>query len=179
MMQNIPRQIFRFSTSTAIAVFGFAISFFPLPALAEQDCLWRTIADPVRQVITCGSGLTVEREATTEITLFERAGDAPPSVIEIENGAILIEVQPGSVPTRIRTPHAIAAVRGTTYVVDARGDSTSVFVLEGRVNVRQTDGTTDVTLEAREGIDVFPDVPLETTLWPEEKASKLLERFGR
>ena len=160
---------------TLVFVFGIALS----PAFAQEGCQWRTTQNPVRQMISCGTGLTVEREAKTSITLFERAGDAPPSTIEIENGAILIEVAPGSVPTQIRTPHAIAAVRGTIYVVDAQADSTSVFVLEGRVEVRKPDGTTGVTLEVGQGIDVIPDAPLEVKSWSPDKASALLARFGR
>ncbi|MEM9576240.1 MAG: FecR family protein [Pseudomonadota bacterium] len=176
MQKRIPQLFHR---GPAALVLGWGLAVLPLTATAEADCAWRTITDPVRQVITCGTGLTVEREADTAITLFERAGDDPPSVIEISNGAILIEVQPGSLPTQIRTPHAIAAVRGTTYVVDARGDSTSVFVIEGVVSVSKSDAATEVTLEAGEGIDVFPDFPLETTQWSADKANDLLARFGR
>ncbi len=178
-MQKFFSQFFRNSPSSAAVALGLGLIAPSMPASAETDCAWSTITNPVRQVITCGSGLTVEREANTAITLFERAGDAPPSVIEIQNGAILIEVEPGSIPTQIRTPHAIAAVRGTKYVVDARGDSTSVFVIEGRVSVTKPDAATEVTLEAGEGVDVFPDMPLETTQWPADKAKGLLARFGR
>jgi ferric-dicitrate binding protein FerR (iron transport regulator) len=149
------------------------------PATAQTACSWSLLSDPVRQVIRCGDAVTLEREAGTQVTIFERAGDAPPRAIELENGAIFINVAPGSAPTQIRTPHAIAAVRGTTYVVDASTASTSVFVLEGRVQVRKTNDASTVTLGPGEGVDVAADTTLSVVSWGAARVAALLARFGR
>ncbi|WP_244614943.1 FecR family protein [Pukyongiella litopenaei] len=136
--------------------------------------------EPARQVMTCDGTLIVEREPGTSMTIDERAGAAPPRAIEIEGGAILIDVQPGTAPTQIRTPHAIAAVRGTTYVVDAGAQRTSVFVIAGRVEVRKLDdGSDTVQLRPGQGTDVTATDRLEVKRWDADRAARLLARFGR
>lgn len=79
---------------------------------ASAECTFSEQGDPPRQIITCTDALTVEKEAATKLQITERAGDAPPRVIQVESGGIFIEVLPDAQPTQIRTPHAIAAVRG-------------------------------------------------------------------
>lgn len=147
---------------------------------AQETCTFTMVSEPARQVISCGGTLTVEREPGTAITIDERAGNAPPRAIEIEGGAILIDVRPGSAPTQIRTPHAIAAVRGTTYIVDAEAQRTSVFVLAGRVEVRKVeDGSAAVQLRPGQGVDVTATDRLEVKRWGAERAAQLRARFGR
>jgi ferric-dicitrate binding protein FerR (iron transport regulator) len=137
------------------------------------------LANPPRQLITCGVAILLEREPGTDITIFERRGSAPPKTIMLENGAILIEVRHGSKPTQIRTPHAIAAVRGTTYVVDASATSTSVFVIKGTVTVRKSNNASTVTLGPGQGVDVKPTTPLQVNRWGANRVTTLLARFGR
>ena len=148
-------------------------------ALAQTTCTWTTLQDPVRQVIRCGEKFTIEREASAGLSIVERSGDAPPRAVDLQNGAALIDLTSGAAPTQIRTPHAIAAVRGTTYIVDAGPAATSVFVIEGQVDVRkQTDAST-VKLGPGEGVDVAPDEPLAVVTWGAARVTALLDRFGR
>lgn len=156
-----------------------ATGFLAQPLQAAEPCVWKEVPDPERDVITCGTVLVVEREAKATIIIEERAEGGPPSMIEVENGAILIEVQSGALPTAIRTPHAIAAVRGTTYIVDAHASETAVFVLEGQVEVSKPNETVSVTLQAGEGIDVSAGASLEVQSWNPTRSSELLSRFGR
>ncbi|MFK7746195.1 MAG: FecR domain-containing protein [Roseobacter sp.] len=150
------------------------------PSYAQSTCTWTTLDNPTRQLIVCGQSLTVEREQGSDVTIVERRGDAPPAAIDLQNGALFIEVEPDSTPTLIRTPNAIAAVRGTTYVVDARPDSTSVFVLKGAVNVTKPEAAgVSVTLGPGEGVDVDAASPLEVKVWPVDRVASLLGRFGR
>lgn len=159
---------------------GAALQIHPAGATADEACTVTRQADPVREVISCGEGLVFERETTAQITVFDRAGDAPPRAIEIEGGAILIDVVPGAQPTQIRTPHAIAAVRGTTYVVQVSATGTSVFVIEGTVEVRKRDDDAQlVQLGAGQGVEVSADEPLDVTQWEPARAARLLTRFGR
>lgn len=134
---------------------------------------------PVREIITCGDAVTIEREPTADLQITERPNEAAPSVIEVQGGAILIDVSPGHSSTEVRTPHAIATVRGTTYIVDAASAQTSVFVLEGGVNVRRADDAATVTLGVGDGTDVKPDEPLTVKQWGAARAQALLARFGR
>ncbi|WP_298837930.1 FecR family protein [uncultured Roseobacter sp.] len=138
------------------------------------------MSDPPRQAFTCSPGFVMEREPSAAITIKERPGDAPPRAIELQNGAILINVVPGSRATQIRTPEAIAAVRGTVYIVDARAGETSVFVLEGEVTVtRPGDSSVFARVNAGEGADVSKDSGIVVSRWPQDRAVALRARFGR
>lgn len=163
-----------------ITALACAVSFLTIqPAASQEICENSNLSGPTRQLITCGEALVFEREPGTDVTIVERRGSASPKEIILENGAIFIKVLPGSQPTQIRTPHAIAAVRGTTYVVDAGAFSTSVFVIEGAVVVSKPDSAPGVTLGPGQGVDVEPTAPLNVNRWSAERVSSLLARFGR
>ncbi len=148
-------------------------------AASQENCATSRLANPPRQLVTCGATLLLEREPGTDVTIHARQGGAPPETIMLENGAILIDVRPSSQPTQIRTPHAIAAVRGTIYVVDASATETSVFVIRGAVSVRKPNDASTVTLGPGQGIDVKPTIPLKVNRWGASRVSALLARFGR
>lgn len=135
--------------------------------------------EPVRQIVSCGDRVTIEREPTADLQLTKSPDTVAPRVIEVQGGAILINVSSGQAPTQVRTPHAIATVRGTTYIVDAGPSQTSVFVLEGAVDVRRTNDASTFTLTAGEGTDVSLDAPLTVSRWSADRAEALLGRFGR
>ena len=162
---------------------GLLAAVFSTLLIGAQDahsCEIRTSENtPPREIITCGDAVTIEREPAAELQITERPNEAAPRVIEVQGGAILINISPGHSPTEVRTPHAIATVRGTTYVVDAGAEQTSVFVLEGGVNVRRPNDPTTVTLEVGEGTDVTPGEPLAVRKWGAARAEALLARFGR
>lgn len=145
-----------------------------------QSCVFTSAASgPDRQIVTCGDALTLEREPAAGLRIVERSNNAAPRVIEVDGGAILIEVKPGSAPTEIRTPHAIATVRGTTYVVDAGTDESSIFVLKGAVAVQRVNDASSVVLGPGEGADVMPGSQVVTNTWSKARADALLARFGR
>ncbi|QJF49662.1 FecR family protein [Roseobacter ponti] len=157
-----------------------ALSLGASAAGAQETCSRAEGATPRTDVISCSGTLTVEREKQADVTIISRPGTAPPRAIELEGGAILLDVLPGSPSTQIRTPHAIAAVRGTTYVVDAEAERTSVFVIEGEVEVRKAgDDGAIVTLGPGEGADVSAEEPLTTARWSATRVAALLARFGR
>ncbi|WP_300037727.1 FecR family protein [uncultured Roseobacter sp.] len=130
--------------------------------------------------LTCGTGFVLEKAPGSELTLVPRPGDAPPRTLELLDGAILIEVEPGTRPTQIRTPNAIAAVRGTTYVVEVTAAQTSVFVIDGEVSVRRvSDAARTVRLRAGQGVDVSDSRFTDALRWPDRRVRALLSRFGR
>ena len=137
-------------------------------------CTPRQIDKPRRTVFDCAGGLTIEAEAAARLSA------TAPEAIELHGGAALIELKPGSGrPFQIRTPHAIASVRGTLYAVDVTDDKTAVFVVRGRVRVTRLNGRAGVTLTAGKGTEVRPGKPLIVRKWPAARVSELLARFGR
>jgi len=157
-----------------------------LPAGAEAQsvgCVVQTTAAPQRQVLRCRDGLTIEAEAGSEYTLVDRNGDRQPDAVRLRSRAILVDAPPRSGRRRfeVLTPQAIAAVRGTQWVVDVASGKTAVFVVTGRVSVRRASRSAgSVTLGPGEGVDVEPGTgPLVVRRWPAPRASALLARFGR
>jgi ferric-dicitrate binding protein FerR (iron transport regulator) len=153
----------------------------PEAAAQETGCLLEPVGSPPRQVIRCGAGLTIEAAAGTDYTLTDHGRDGIPKSITLRSGALVVNAPPrsGGRAFQIRTPQAIAAVRGTEWAVDAAGAKTAVFVLSGRVSVRRLAGPA-VILRSGEGVDVEAGAaPLEVKSWSSQRAAALMARFGR
>ena len=163
---------------------GTLISFmFAASAAAmAQDvngCERTEVQDPPRVVYQCANGLVIEAEAAGAFNIDTTAGTPRPEEVDVDADAVLIEVEPDSGPFQVRTPHAIAAVRGTIYAVDVGPERTSVFVVRGHVSVSRPDGSDTVLLAAGEGADVAPGLPFAPATWSAERAAGLLSRFGQ
>jgi ferric-dicitrate binding protein FerR (iron transport regulator) len=131
------------------------------------------------QKLRCGSGVTIIAEKGARFALQrDRAGRI--EAVELNGKALLIEVpaQSGGAKFQVTTPQAIAAVRGTKWAVDASGDRTSVFVVNGQVRVGRLTGSHRVTLGPGEGVDVEPGSPLTVKRWAPARVSALLARLG-
>lgn len=148
-----------------------------------EGCIQSSLIDPPRTVFTCENGLVIEAEAVAEIQAMAPAADdvtaATPQSLQINSNAVLVTLPSGQGPFQILTPHAIASVRGTTYVVDVTTDKTAVFVIEGVVAVARDDKGETVDLTAGEGVTITGQTPLEVKTWPTEKVTALLTRFAR
>lgn len=156
------------------------------PALAQkiEGCTQTNLTDPARIVYTCENGLVIEAEALVEMDILppQQEGDTSgaPQAIQLNSNAVLINLPTGQGPFQILTAHAIASVRGTTYVVDVTADKTAVFVVEGVVAVAKDDEGASVDLKAGEGVTVSDQNPLlEVKTWPQEKVAALMARFAR
>lgn len=167
-----------FQTLSALVIVGmFGVS----PGLAQTpaNCTLTSLQDPDRQVYQCAGDFIIEVEAAAQIG-FVVPADGSEGSIQVDSGAVLIEVEKRENATQIRTPHAIAAVRGTVYAVDVTDGSTAVFVLHGQVAVSDLEHIqNEVLLGAGEGVDVIPGDPLQVVTWGAERAQRLLARFGR
>tara|TARA_R110002033_G_scaffold56660_1_gene105592 strand:+ start:185 stop:697 length:513 start_codon:yes stop_codon:yes gene_type:complete len=164
----------------------FAICSLLVPltvtALAGQTfsgCTKVDLQDPPRSVYQCAGGVTLEAEAATALGIQEREDSGRPTEVDLSSDGLYIEIDPGSGAFQIQTPHAIAAVRGTVYVVDVTETGTEVFVREGEVSVSRADGTNTVILTPGFGINVAPGEMMESRRWPQERVDSLLDRFGR
>jgi ferric-dicitrate binding protein FerR (iron transport regulator) len=145
-------------------------------------CTLQPVGLPARQVLHCPTGLQLEAEAGADYTLTDRNRDGQPDSVNLGSRALLIEVgaQPRGAGFQVRTPQAIAAVRGTQWAVEVGTGKTAVFVLRGRVAVRRINARDSVELEPGEGVDVEPGTtPLTVRRWPVARANALLARFGR
>lgn len=163
----------------AIIPLSIAFAIISGAAVAQVDtgCTRTRAGNPPREVFRCANGLVIEAEVAARIGL---AVDATgPRDVKLDRGAVLVEVRPGST-FQILTPHAIASVRGTEFVVDVAEERTSVFVVEGEVAVTKrylTDSR--VTLQPGEGVDVERSEPLVVKTWGAARVDALLARFGR
>jgi hypothetical protein len=146
---------------------------------ADASCSREDLSDPPRVVYRCANGLVLEAEAAANLQIPDGTDETGPASAVIARKAVLIQVEPGSGAFQILTPQAIAAVRGTGYIVDVEADTTSVFVMRGEVAVSRADGSETVVLQAGDGADVSPGKPIQPVIWGQERAERLLARFAR
>lgn len=146
----------------------------------SQGCTTTRLTNPPREVLQCANGLTITAEASASYRLQgERTPGGPTGAI-LNRRAVLVESPKGEVrPFQIRTPHAIASVRGTIWAVDVGGGRTSVFVERGAVSVSRGGGGREVVLRPGDGVDVADTGPLTVKRWPAQRVRSLLARFGR
>ncbi|MEX2375445.1 MAG: FecR domain-containing protein [Dehalococcoidia bacterium] len=156
-----------------------SLGLSPAQAQTGEACPLSSASDPPRAIFVCASGLVIEAEAPDGIDLHLPSVAEGTTSIEITDRAVWIEVAPGGGPFQIATPHAIAAVRGTTFIVDAAPDRTDVFVVEGVVAVSRPDGTDEVTLADGDGVTFADDERTPVRQWLDERVAALLARFAR
>lgn len=148
-------------------------------AQTATGCTRSELDAPPRIVYQCAGGILLEAEAAAALGFLDSQANDRPAAVELSSDAILIDVETGSGPFQIRTPHAIAAVRGTQYAVSVTDTLTEVFVSEGEVAVSRPDGSDLVVLTAGLGVDVAPGQPLVVRQWQDERVARLLSRFGQ
>lgn len=146
-----------------------------------RGCTITTYTDPPRETLACPDGLTITAERDASYRLADRNGDGLIDTLQLTAKGVLVDVPPkrrGGF--QVQTPHAIAAVRGTVWAVEATPERSSVFVQIGTVSVSRSGGSPAVTLRAGDGVDVAPGTePLRVNRWGNERAANFLARFGR
>jgi len=134
------------------------------------------------KILRCGGQLTIHSAAQTQYRLTGQQGNEPPTGVELDSGAVMIEFVPGEARRnfQILTPHAIAAVRGTRWAVEVTAEKTSTLVISGAVVVKRRQSEQAAILHAGEGADVSPGTaPIEVKRWKKERVRALLARFSR
>lgn len=146
---------------------------------ADLGCVAKPTAQAT-QTLQCVTAITIVAENGAKFELKDRNRDGRVDSVELSNKALLIEVpkKPGGNRFNVVTPQAIAAVRGTTWAVDASEGKTSVFVVDGSVNVARPGGG-DVILKPGDGVDVEPTGTLIVKRWPPARVAALMARLGR
>jgi hypothetical protein len=142
-------------------------------------------------ILKCGDDLTIRSAPDTRYRLADQHGrelprdtapkDVPRSA-QLDSGALMIEFKAteGRRSFQIRTPHAIAAVRGTTWAVEVEPDKTSTLVISGFVGVMRPGAQPGALLRAGQGSDVSPGTaPVTVKRWAKKRVDALLARFGQ
>ena len=138
--------------------------------------------NPPEKILRCGRTLAVRTAHDTFYHPVDQNGTEQPNAVELDGGALMVEFHPSKrhPSFQIRTPYAIAAVRGTKWVVDVGSEKASTFVIAGRVAVSRPSGGQTVLLRAGDGADVSPDSgPIVVKRWPAPRVRALLARFGQ
>jgi hypothetical protein len=134
--------------------------------------------NPSEKILRCGESLTVRN---TPNSSFGPLGENTPHGIQLDSGALMIEFNPTPAQKdfQILTPHAIAAVRGTKWVVEVGARRTSTLVLTGAVEVRRPSARRGVIVRAGQGVDVAAKGPIVVKRWAKKRVDALLARFGQ
>ena len=163
----------------AFAMFGL----LAIPAMAQPanfGCASKPTAQAT-QTLQCETSITIVTEDGAKFELRDRNRDGHVDSVELSNKALLVEVpkKSGGNQFNVVTPQAIAAVRGTKWAVDASDGKTSVFVVDGSVNVTRPAGGDEVVLKPGDGVDVEASGKLIVKRWPPERIKALMTRLGR
>ncbi len=171
--------------SSAMVV-GFIALMFSMPVASVQasgpGCSLNQVAGTSRQILRCQKGLTITVETGARFTLVDRDKDGNADQVRVRRKALLLEAPKSIAGTgfQVVTPQAIAAVRGTVWVVDIQKNRTAFFVVRGRVAVRRPAAKKSVFLGPGEGVEVDEGAgSLTVKRWPAARVSALLARFGR
>jgi ferric-dicitrate binding protein FerR (iron transport regulator) len=137
---------------------------------------------PSVMILRCEDDLTVRIAADTNYRLTGQQRQGRPKGAQLNSGALMIDFKPSASQRnfQILTPHAIAAVRGTTWAVEVGREQTSVLAVSGAVQVTRPNGSRGVILQAGEGADVsVGSGPITVKRWGEKRVQALLARFGQ
>jgi ferric-dicitrate binding protein FerR (iron transport regulator) len=163
----------------AIAVW---LAAAPLARAQDGCALVPDERNPREKILRCGEGLTIRVAPSTVYRLLTAPGSRQPTGARLDSGALMIELDRSKTKRnfQIQTPHAIAAVRGTTWATEVNATQTSTFVVAGAVAVTRANRGDGVVLNAGEGVDVPAGTgPLTVKVWSEDRARTLLGRFGQ
>jgi FecR protein len=151
--------------------------------------------NPNDQILRCGTELTITPAPGAVYHLAAAAEDGPPSSVQLDSGALLIEFHSKRRSEfQILTPQAIASVRGTKWAMEVKPGQTSTLVLLGQVTVARKDVTEEVVVGPGQGVDVSGEdagkvvrsmsagrkpPPIGVKKWAPDRVKALLARFGQ
>jgi hypothetical protein len=130
----------------------------------------------ITRILLGGKVVVTARERST-LTITETPGL---STIHLTGGRIAVAVeksrmQPGE-RVDIRTPNAVAGVRGTVLIVEAEGNVSTVTVLRGLVHVTRLDPTTGATVGRFTAVGARQTVTVRANVLPARSKSISIAR---
>jgi hypothetical protein len=126
-----------------------------------------------------GSSLVVGERGNVRLSIFITDSRRHNAVVEVLEGIVRALLPSGHAWERfdIVTRTAVASVRSTVWIVDAKPDSTGVFVEEGGVLVSSRVNQAQIFLQPGFGVDVGPQpAPLEARRWGQPRIDDALAR---
>jgi len=157
--------------TTAIGPVSVARASLPPEPLKFKDDVFvhdrvTTGEDAVTRILLGGKVIVTARERST-LTITEVPGL---STINLTSGRIAVAVEkskmnPGE-RVDIRTPNAVAGVRGTVLVVEAFPDTSTVTVLRGLVHVTRLNSTTGLPIGGFTAVGAHQAVTVKTNVLP-------------
>ncbi len=153
---------------------GQARALEPGAALNEGDSVSTGRDSRLKLAFEDGSVLQLGAETTLTITLFAGPRESRSVLLDAPRGvfrAIVEKLSPGA-RFEIRANTAVASVRGTDFMAEAKDDGAAVFVVEGVVVVAGPGGF--VTLHDGEGTDVpVGAAPRPVVRWGQGRIDRL------
>jgi hypothetical protein len=162
---------------------GLILLYEPVHVLGETNSckLLPDNRQPSVKILRCGDNLTVRIAAHTDYRLTGQ-GQGLPKGAQLRSGALMIDFKPSARRRdfQILTPHAIAAVRGTTWAVEVTSAQSSTLAILGSVEVTRLNGSRGVILQAGDGADVTAGTgPITVKRWGKKRVQALLARFAQ
>jgi ferric-dicitrate binding protein FerR (iron transport regulator) len=116
--------------------------------------------------------------------------DGLPASVQLDSGALLIEFNPKRrYELQIRTPQAVASVRGTEWAMEVKPGETSTLVLAGEVTVAREYDSGKVVVGPSQGVDISglgmprsvyaQSEPIAVKEWAPGRVKELLGRFAQ
>jgi ferric-dicitrate binding protein FerR (iron transport regulator) len=136
--------------------------------------------DRSAKVLRCGSNVTIRSAAGTEYRIIKELTNEGAGAVRLDAGALLLKVEPRAAPRtfQILTPHAVAAVRGTTWAVEVSAVRTSTLVLSGAVRLTPRNSRRGRILRSGEGADLTSgEDSIIVKRWPAKRVEALVARF--
>ena len=135
--------------------------------------------DAITRILLGGKVVVTARERST-LVITEVPGR---STVDLSSGRIAVAVdrtrmKPGE-RVEVRTPNAIAGVRGTVFVVEAQGTTSTVTVLKGLVEVTRLDPATGQALGPVTAVAKHEAVTVRSNVLPAHPQTISAERAER
>jgi hypothetical protein len=135
-----------------------------------------------RVELTCGDGsvIVLGERTNASLAIFQIEGDRPlKRLLRLIGGILRLNAPASGAEDRfeVMTDTAVASVRSTHWIVDAKPDTTGVFVQEGRVAVTSLDVPASVILDPGFGTDVARGAaPTTPKRWGQARIDDVLAR---
>ena len=151
----------------------------PSMPLRQGDQLITGAGGRVEMRCPDGSSLVVGERSTVRLSIFITGERPHNAVVELLEGIVRTLLPSGHSWERfdIVTKTAVASVRSTIWIVDAKPRTTGVFVEDGNVLVSSRADQAQVYLPAGFGVDIGAQpAPLEARAWAPARVSDVQTR---
>lgn len=109
--------------------------------LLTGDVLRTNATGQLAIVFSDHTQIRLGRNSSLQVKKMAAAGD---TTLELQSGTIWARAERGGQGLTVETPAAAAAIRGTDWTMTVEGSRTSMIVLEGRVELKNPQGSVEV-----------------------------------